>query len=137
MPHISTKSIKKKVFLKISDQLIRLIATTADQGSSRRLLLELLTPTERIMLAKRLAMVLMLNQGISAYHVWQTLKVSPSTAARFYRQVAAGRYRYLSRWLRQPRSAKRSATGDLIEQILFGVLPPRAGKNQRLFSCPR
>lgn len=134
MPHISAKPIRRKVFLKISDQLLRLLTTPSSQKENHQLVWELLTSTERIMLAKRLALVFMINRGDSIYKIGRTLKVSSSTAARFERQMEAGRYRHLLRWLEKNQPVKTLAIDKVLDQILFGILPPRVGKNRQLFS---
>ncbi|MEA1929525.1 MAG: Trp family transcriptional regulator [Patescibacteria group bacterium] len=133
MPHISANQVKKKVFLQISDQLIRSVTKTAGENSSRRLIGELFTPTERIMLAKRLAAVVMIQRGYSCYRITKTLKISSSTTSRFYRQVKLGKFDYLAKLLTgsSAKNKRERARIDItLEQLLRGGLSPRVGKSR-------
>lgn len=59
---------------------------------SKEILVELLGDTEVIMLAKRLAMVVMYMDDATTYQVEQTLKVSRSTAARIKDDYDQGKF---------------------------------------------
>ena len=65
------------------DRFQKALVSLRNKGESAKLVHELLTPTERVMIAKRVAIVYMLNKGHSIYEVEQVLKVSPSTVARY------------------------------------------------------
>ena len=125
MPHVSKNRVKKKVFQEIYDSLIEAVFKSTDRDQSRKLLVELLTPTERVMLAKRLAMIAMLDRGYSFYRISRELKVSFSTVARFYKQVVSGKYSYLTKLLTQSKETKINWG-----KILRGGLPPRVGKGR-------
>jgi uncharacterized protein YerC len=53
---------------------------------------ELFTPTERIMLAKRLAIICMLGEGYTFDDIQETLRVSPSTIGRIWEAMQKGKY---------------------------------------------
>jgi len=83
MPHVSQKRVKKDVFKRMSNEFINSVAFLKTRPEIKGFLNELLTPTERIMLAKRLVIILMLQKGYPFNIIERTLKLSPSTVARF------------------------------------------------------
>jgi len=98
MPHIS----KKKLDDKTSDQLEKyMLSILRDSGSKERVLVfqELLTKTERVMMAKRIVMLLLLKKGMSFYKISELIGVSPSTVSRFDCAVSRGKYRQTVKWV--------------------------------------
>jgi len=98
MTHIS-KRVVSTATLKQIDELI--LASFTDTGTKERqqIFRELLTKTERLMLAKRLAMLSLIQKNVSTFHISRLLQVSPSTVARFEVEVDQGKYRHTSAWL--------------------------------------
>lgn len=100
-----------------------------DQSKTEDLLREILGPEERIMIAKRLAIVILLVEGHSYYSVAKKLKVSSATAQRIKLGVEKGRYQSI---LRSLGKSKRDyfAILDTIDSILhLGGLLPHYGNN--------
>lgn len=96
MTHVSKHKIDTRVERKIIEAFMRAIfSTTAARGKAR--VHSLLTPTERIMLAKRLAIIAMLERDHSYYRIGQTLNVSISTIRRLHRKLLSGHFDPLCR----------------------------------------
>jgi len=87
MPHVSRKKLKKKIYQKIGDQFIEFVLELKSSKDTKNFLTNLLTKTERIMLAKRLAVICMLMRGYSFEAIQRTLEVSPSTVDRFWKII--------------------------------------------------
>ena len=66
---------------------------TFDAKQVDSFLYDLLGPEERIMIAKRLAIVVMVRQGHSLYKISRTLKVSPTTAEKISSEMSAGAFK--------------------------------------------
>jgi len=81
MPHISSEKIDEKVFDALFKQMI-FVQAGLSKKEATGFVENLLTKTEKIMMTKRCAAVIMLHTGCSSYEVWNTLKLSPSTAAQ-------------------------------------------------------
>ena len=64
-----------------------------------RIFIELLSRTEKIMLAKRLGIIFLLKKGVPSYKVGELLGVSSSTARRFEYFLESKRYRTTEDWL--------------------------------------
>ena len=95
MPHISNKKLEEIYFKKIYDQLISIFDTAGTYRKSDILLKEFLTETEKIMLAKRLAIICLLNEGVSKPYISQILLISPSTVDRISLTYEIGMYPYI------------------------------------------
>ncbi|MEX0917090.1 MAG: hypothetical protein WDZ90_01005 [Candidatus Paceibacterota bacterium] len=112
MPHISKHRVKEKTLKDIDALLIALLRETTPR-TRRMVLSEILTDTERLMLGKRLAMLQLIERGISTYHVSNLLRMSPSTVERFESKVRLGKYRKTREWLRSYRSLHPAIKGLL------------------------
>ncbi len=123
MPHISKRRIKEKTFLRIQKQLAGALANAKSFGEANSFIKEFFTPTERIMLSKRLAAIFMLQTGASPYRVWKTLKLSPSTAERLHMRLETGAFVNICKILNHKEN-KKSFWDDL-ETLLQAGLPPR------------
>ena len=121
MPHISKKFLQKDNFSKIQKQLYKVTNDLVRSGESKLFFDEILTKTEKIMLSKRLAMIIMLNEGESPYAIENMLKVSPSTVYRISLSYEKGKY--------------SGVLKEVKEQSSFWVefhklIPPRVGRNR-------
>jgi uncharacterized protein YerC len=91
MTHVSSQSIDVKIREKLFKQLSGLCAG-ASKKKSEELLASILTPTEQLMLSKRLAAVIMLHERHTQYAVENTLQLSSSTVARIRAGYEKGDY---------------------------------------------
>lgn len=82
MPHISKYPLARDVYYEILDELFWLLTEIKNQQEMKSFLYDFFTKTERIMLAKRLAISLMLVQGYSYSTIRDLLKVSSGTINR-------------------------------------------------------
>jgi uncharacterized protein YerC len=99
MPHISHKKIPQKTLDELEDTLVSLLTSTGSQ-TRKKVLKEVLTETERLMIAKRLGIISLLQRGMSTFKISTVLLVSPSTVQRFERTVDAGHYAKTLQWLK-------------------------------------
>lgn len=121
MPHISKRFLDKGEFSYIHKQLYSVIKELARTGKARVIFNELLTKTEKIMLAKRLAIIIMLDKGESSYSIEKILKVSTSTVGRMLVFYEQGLYLELLKEIKIINSFWTK---------LEKVLPPRVGRNR-------
>jgi uncharacterized protein YerC len=82
MPHVSRIKLDKKVEEKLINTLDLTLIKLTKEEEMKGFLTSLLTPTERLMLAKRLAMVILLKRGMSESKIRNTLKVTRATVDR-------------------------------------------------------
>ena len=96
MTHVSKRKIESHIEKRIVDAFMgALFSTSVARGKAR--VHSILTPTERIMLAKRLAIITMLERDQSYYRIEQTLNVSISTIKRLHKRLLAGDFDPLCR----------------------------------------
>lgn len=94
MTHLSKQPMDVKTSLRIKKNLLN--ALKVHKG---RIIEELLTPTEFVMLAKRLALIIMLTRKYSSYQICKTLNVSISTVLRFDHMLESGVFKCIQREL--------------------------------------
>lgn len=122
MPHISSRKLKKHVFLKMSEEFIEIFAATRTKQKAKRLLEELLTSTERIMIAKRLAMIFMVKKGYSFETIERTLKISPVTVSKYWRRTKADEFPLVSRYFKGKKQAEEF--WRVLERAVRMGMPP-------------
>ena len=126
MPHISQKKISKEHLKNIYDQLVSMFDTSGHSRQSDMLIKEFLTYTEKIMLAKRLAILFMLDQQVSKHYISSVLSISPSTVNRISLRFEKNKYPYISNILKR----NRKTIWDTLENIIKAGLPPKIGKGR-------
>jgi uncharacterized protein YerC len=97
MVQLSKRPLEQAIQTTLYDSLYTSLALLTTAGEVREFLSDLLTPAEKIMLAKRLAIVILLEKGYNYRQISRILKVSTSTirsqvswlkvGGRGYRQV--------------------------------------------------
>ena len=87
MPHVSRRKLNKKVYQKIGDEFVQFVLELNSSSDAKSFLTNLLTKTEQIMLAKRLAVIGMLMKNYSFEAIQQTLQVSPATVDKFWKII--------------------------------------------------
>jgi len=121
MTHVSKRKVEPKVEKQIIDAFMNaLFSTSLARGKAR--VRSILTPTERIMLAKRLAIITMLERDQSYYRIEQTLNVSGSTIRRLNKRLLAGDFDPLCRVF-----GRNLSFLDYLEIFLSAGMPAIAG----------
>jgi len=130
MPHVSKKQLEKQVFLDIYDSFA--FSVSGQSKQKRGILNNILTKTEKIMLAKRFSAVFMLIEGASLYNIQHTLKISPSTAGRFAFNLDRGMYGNIEKSFSSKQ--KRKNFWDTLETLIrFGMPPMGRGRWKWLY----
>lgn len=83
MTRISQFRIDNDVLEKIFSLFFEVISRDKNEVEFQNIIHDLLSPAERIMIAKRVAIFYMLMKKLDYYHISQSLKVSTATIAKF------------------------------------------------------
>lgn len=81
MPQVSKRLMDKKTYERMFAVFWQTIGGLKGKIEAEEFFIDLLTPTEKVMLAKRLTIALLLTKGYDYREISQTLKVSFSTIA--------------------------------------------------------
>lgn len=79
MPQVSKRFIKKEVHERIYSLFISSIVFCNTKDTALEFINDIFTPTEKVMMAKRLSMAFMLSEGYDYRKISSLLKVSTST----------------------------------------------------------
>ncbi len=121
MAQVSSRVLEKETQRRIDRQLLTFLKSGSQSAD---IFGELLTDTERLMLAKRLATILLLIDEQSYYRIEQSLGISTSTSKRLHSLLISGAFSSLERLMKRKRDRK-----ELIEDIARIIslgLPPYA-----------
>lgn len=90
MPQVSRRPIKTKLAERMAELLEKSFAKLSRQKDVNVFLQDFLTPTEKIMLAKRVAIALLLSRGWDHDAICRYLKVSTSTVTTIKNKLKTG-----------------------------------------------
>jgi IS30 family transposase len=83
------------------------------------------------MLAKRLAIVVLLVRGYSFIQIGESLGVTPQTITRVWKSLKDGKYQKIARYAREhTKHFKREAFMDSFIRIIHIGMPPRVGRGR-------
>lgn len=82
MPHVSKIPLTYKAEKQLIETLNIVLTKISKSDDMQMFLLSLLTPTERIMLAKRLAIIVLIKEGLSESQIASSLHVTRITVSR-------------------------------------------------------
>lgn len=92
MTQISKYPISKDVYDRIFDIFLKTISGLTSRQITENFLKEFLTPTEQVMLAKRLAISFLIAKGYDYREISKILRVSTGTVARVAFPYKQGKY---------------------------------------------
>ena len=110
MTHVSRKKLPDKVLRQILDSFLFVLTNTKKKEEMSKFLDAFLSNTEKIMLAKRLAIVFLLSEGVEETKISETLLVTQSTVSR------------IKLWYETKGSGYKIAITKLKKQKLLGEL---------------
>ncbi len=128
MARVSKEKLKKKVLEQINFRLIDTVSKLETNSSTKDFINDLLGEEEKIVLAKRLAIIFMLQENISWYRISKLLKVSESTVRRISIKVDFGEYENILKIVRQKKNKKTFWDG--MDLVLKMGIPSIVGAGQ-------
>ena len=125
MPQVSKRVLSKDIEEKMFKLFFQSFARLSKSSEIQKFLEDLLGPVERIMLAKRLAIALLLARGYSYDSIKQTLRVSSETVARVNIALnhSGDGYKMVVDKILEDR--QMTEFWEKIEDVLTSVLPPK------------
>lgn len=122
MPHLSRYKLSKKTERELIKNLELVLAKLTKEEEMRGFLLSFLTPTERLMLAKRLAIAVLLKENFPDSHIASTLHVTRETVSRIQLILEARGEGYESA-LRKLRSEKifQEFKTSLVDLVKYAI----------------
>ena len=135
MSQISTQYIKPEIIDKLNSLLINCIGRCSNSKLAADLVDDLLTSTEKVMIAKRIGIALMILKKVGAREIAKTLKVSSPTIykVKTWLDVKGSGYRSLLESIIKEDAAKEDSHLSALQDtegspLWFG---PTNWKNQR------
>jgi len=129
MPHVSSKKLKKEHLQKLYNEFSIALEKSAKKSWIKIFLNDFLTRTEKIMLAKRFAVIYLLSKDVPDSYIAEALYMSPATISRMSLKYDIGKYSSL---LRAIKNENRNVW-EIFEKILRAGLPPIAGRGRWKF----
>ena len=126
MPHVSKKKLKSHLLKKLFEKLLAVFEQAQSKKSLPSVLNELFSRTEKIMLAKRLVIILMLESGTPQHKIVDILKVSPTTVAKMSLKIEIGNYRAILKVSKKEKVDIEKLVWNIL--TVGGLMPPKVGK---------
>ena len=128
MSQVSRHKVTPELMDRLTQVLIEVLGATNNTRSGLLFTNLLLTSVERIMLAKRVAIALLIRRGYTYDFVMNTLNVSKGTVARIAEIIKTNDTKSLETIDRLIRAKQVSATLGKLEYQMNLLLPPK-GRN--------
>ncbi len=125
MTRVSSNPLSFDAQKKLFSEFTQIIGRTTKK-SAGPFLGALLTASEQIMLAKRIGIILLLHKKVPAYQIAKQLHVSSQTIFRIHTDYRKGAYTPITKYFDIHKHEWKGFL-DVLETVLFGVLPPRVG----------
>ncbi len=126
MPHISTKKLDEEYYLKLYIQLVKIFDSAGQSKKSILLFKDFFTETEKIMFTKRLAIICLLEEGVSRPYISEMLLVSPSTVDRISLLYEIGQYKHITEILKK----YNRTIWEILEGIIRDSVSKQVGKRR-------
>lgn len=127
MTKVSKRLLNKNLEDRIFEVFIKTIVDLKNPADVQNFINDLLSPVERIMLVKRLAIAILLTKGYTYQMIDETLKVSHPTIMKVSLELKYGTNngykKVVDNFLEHQ---KREETIDKIEELLLQISPPKA-----------
>lgn len=126
MPHVSSKKLDPKLLEKLFRKLIAIFERAYNKTYLNEVIKELFTATEKTMLAKRLAIILLLSSHTPQEKIVNILKVSPTTVSKASIGIEIGKYNAILKISQK----EKVDLEKIVWQILTvgGIMPPKVGR---------
>ncbi len=128
MVNVSKRTLKEKHFTELLGQLAKITAKS-NHRTATAYLTELLTTSEQVMLAKRLAIILMLREQVANPVIAKTLRVSRTTVSKVFNEYFNGHFHTIGR-LAGRTKAEKQELWSMVEKVLSLGMPPMAGPSR-------
>lgn len=125
MTKVSRRILSQALQKHIFELFVKIIVDLNSPDDVEIFLEDLLSPTERIMLVKRLAIAILLTKGYTYDDIDETLKVSRPTIMNVSFWLKNGKSGYKKAIDRILKTQKREEFFDKIEEILLQLSPPK------------
>lgn len=129
MSHVSSRKVKKEILNKLYNEFGKAFEKSARKLQASLFLNDLLTKTEKIMLAKRFAVIYLLSQEVPVSYIAESLNMSYSTIFKMSLKYDLGKYSLMLKSIDQ----EKENLWKILEKILRAGLPPRAGRGRWKF----
>ncbi len=126
MPHVSSKKLDNKFSSKLFGKLLGILGRAQNGNVLPFVADELFTDTEKIMLAKRIAAILMLDNDIPQQKITEMLLMSPSTISKISLKIELGKYDSILKISKQEKTDMKKLVCDLL--TVGGIMPPKVGR---------
>lgn len=125
MGRVSKRKIDPEIEERIFEIFWDYLATLRKSEDIQEFLVSLLSFTEQVMIAKRLAIAVLLNRGYNYEEIDETLKVSPSTVGTVHKQMLVGAPGYKKAIERISKKEKLEGFWNNLEELMIKLSRPK------------
>lgn len=132
MPKVSRNPLSREMQQEMMRAFIQTLVKISDDALLRRFLDDLLSPTEKLMLSKRLMAAVLLQRGYSGGAVSTALKMSKTTVWLIQRELVKSGDGYRTVFDRFFRESRGQRILDAVERFLNAITFPVKGSRSSM-----
>jgi len=123
MVRVSKSKINKELYSKMFSQFVSSLMCLDSKKKSLDFIDEIFTESEKVMLVKRMAIIIMLKEGLSHYAIWNALNVSPATVTRISKMLREKQFDFIENLFVDKKARKKFLRDVLV--FIYKIAPPR------------
>lgn len=128
MPHVSKRKIDSNVEKQLNDCLVGIIRDLNNTSDTEKFLDSILSSTEKIMIAKRIAVAFLLKYNIEWKAIGKTLKITPETIFRHKLWFESHKEGFEIVFRKMKKYHRNEIAKDLLYQILGYAIKTGSGQ---------
>ncbi len=125
MGRISKRKIDSEVRERIFEIFWDYLAHLGKPDEIHEFLISLLSYTEQVMLAKRLAIAVLLSREVTYQYIAEMIKVSPSTVGTVHKQILIGASGYIKAIRHIQNKRQQETSWNKLEEIFLKLSLPK------------
>lgn len=130
MTQVSRIPLRKEIEKRVFEIFLTSLARVSQKEQVETFMQDLLSPTEQLMLAKRLSIAFLLHKGYDQRSISKILKVSLSTVNRVSLRMQLGGLGFKKLITEIIQSEKMDKFWSKLDNLITGIVPPK-GRNWR------
>lgn len=137
MAQISKRPLGAEVRREMFQAFFRALAKISDEAAMAKILDDIFTPTEKVMIAKRVMAAILLDRGYPYHKIGEFLKMSPTTINTVQREIRKKGEGYRLIFSLFPKRSKVDDIFEAADRLLARMIPPIKGSRSSLHRWKR
>lgn len=136
MPHLSKRRVEPEVKKYVLDSFSLLVKNLSTKQEVDEFLSSIISETERLMIAKRIAAAFLLSRGVEEEKISNLIKVTPATVSRLKLWIKTRQHGFDTLFKKLEKERRMTIAKDIFYKLLGYALKASAGIPPKIIRSP-